>query len=494
MGTGHQGKLLPLLALIAGAMLPLAFAPFHWYPIAFFSPALLLYVWLRSTAWQATWRGFLFGVGFFGVGTSWVYISIHNFGNANVALAGFVTALFVFILALFPATQGFIFARLFGRSRFTAKCLMVFPALWVLWEWVRSWIFTGFPWMFLGYSQIHSLLRGYAPFFGVYGVSLAVAFISGCVVVIFTHKSYRVRVASAAGIFFVAGIGTMIATFHWTKPIHKSFKVSLVQGNVPEMLKWDREYLLNTLKIYKTETEKHWDSKIIVWPEAAMPVFPSQIAPFLQQMNNAAKKHKTALVFGIPTRNSDTNNYFNSLMVIGNGKGLYLKRHLVPFGEYIPLGFIFSKAMKYFNIPMSGFSPGPKKQAPLTLAGIPTAAFICYEIAYPMEVLNSVKNTQLIVVVSDDSWFGESIASAQQVEIAQMRALETGRYILYATNTGITAVIDPNGKIKVTLPENKRAVLTTTVTPMVNETYVMFWHYYPVFIMILFLLIFSFFL
>ena len=480
--TAHKTRLL-FLALLAGCILPLAFAPFHWYFIAFISPGLLLYTWSRASPWQAFWRGAVFGIGLFSVGTYWVYISIHTYGGANLALAGFITALFILILAIFPATQGLLFSWIFKNTRLAAKSLLAFPAMWIIWEWFRTWVFTGFPWLFLGYSQLNTVLRGFAPLFGVYGVSFAVVFISSALLLLFIHKNYFIKAVSVFLILLIFSISVFLTPVLWTQTTGNPILVSLVQGNIQQTMKWNKEHLLHILNIYQEETEKHWNSDIIVWPEAAIPTIPQQVSLYLQQMNQAAKTYHTALIVGMPIYHPNTNQYFNGMMVLGQGKGIYLKRHLVPFGEYVPLKPLWEGLVQYFRMPMSDFSPGPLQQDTMIAKAIPIAPFLCYEIAYPAEVLDTVQNKALIVVISDDSWFGNSIASPQQIQMAQMRALETGRYILYDTNTGITAVINPLGHIDSVLPQNTRAVLTTQVTAMTGKTPLMEWDYYPVWVM-----------
>ena len=480
-----------LLAILAGAFLPLAFAPTNWFLIAFISPAMLLAIWLRSTPMQSLWRGWLFGLGFFGIGASWIYVSIYQFRNANVPLAVLITILFIFILATFIAIQGFSFSLLYRRKSVVTTSLFAFPAWWIIWEWLRSKLFTGFPWLFLGYSQIHSPLKGFAPLVGIYGVSLVVVFISGCLYIIFFHKEVKIIILSIILLVILLFIGGGLATKQWTYPQKRILRVSLVQGNIHQTTKWDINHLFSILHTYYyVETAKHWQSDIIVWPEAAIPIYPQQIPSFLDSFNKEAKEHQTALIAGIPIYHEKTQQAFNGLTVFGNGHGVYLKRHLVPFGEYMPLPHFFSGIMKYFDIPMSDSSPGPWNQLPTYAKNISFAPFICYEIAYPLEVLNSVKGKAFIVVVSDDSWFNDTIASAQQLQIAQMRALETGRYLVYSTNTGITAIIDPSGKIYQSVPQNKLVVLTSQIIPMIGKTPLMKWNYYPTLgIVIIFLLL-----
>ncbi len=480
--------LMLVTVLIAGALLTLAFAPFGVYTFAFISPAILLYSWLRASAKQAFFRGLFFGIGFFTTGTSWIYISIHRFGNASVGFSILITTLFVVVLALYPATQGYLFARLFKNKSNVIRCLCLFPALWVIWEWLRATLFTGFPWLFLGYSQISTLFHGYAPLFGVYGLSLIVAYLCGVLVLLATRESNQTKLIILFSAVVIGFAGYILSKESWTKPTGKPITVSLVQGNIPQTVKWQKQQLQKTLQIYKNLTNQHWQSHIIIWPEAAVPAFIQQVPDFIDNMDQMAKHHHTNLIFGAPIYNPSTRKAYNGMLMIGENKGIYLKRHLVPFGEYLPLKSIFGFFSKYVDIPMTGFSSGPKQQPPMQAGTLSIAPYICYEIAYPEEVLDTVKGKQLMVTISDDSWFGKSIALAQHMQIAQLRALEMGRYLLLSSNTGITAFINPEGQVIKIAPLDKRVVITAKVTGMQGNTPLMEWDYWPVLGMILMLL------
>ncbi len=482
--------IMSILALVAGCLLPLGFAPFHAFPIAFISPAVLLYCWRKATPRQALWYGFLFGIGMFGVGTSWIYISVHQFGNANAFLAGFITVLFILFYALFPATQGYVFAHLRKRANSQLMInLMLFPATWVLWEGLRTLGTSGFPWLFLGYSQLDYVLRGFAPLFGVFGISFLVTFISGAIVVLFTQQSKKTKLIIAASIVVIFLIGAPLTAVQWTKPAGKPILTSQIQGNIPQSLKWNREALLHILSTYQQETYKNWQSKLIVWPEAAIPITLNDVKFFVEMLDQKAKQHNTSLIIGVPIANTKKNTYYNALISIGDGHGVYFKRRLVPLGEYVPLNFLFAPLMSYLNVPMSDITPGPDQQPPLTASNIAIAPFICYEIAFPNEVLNSTKGKQVIISISDDSWFGDSFALEQQLQFGQMRSLETGRFMLYSTNTGITAIINPLGKVQAIAPKDKLYVLTGKITPMMGNTPLMIWGYWPLFIIMMLLVI-----
>jgi apolipoprotein N-acyltransferase len=462
------------LALLAGATLTLAFAPFYFFPLAVLSPALLLWLWLTVTPQQAFWRGWLYGLGFFGTGVSWVYISIHTFGNASVFLAALITMGFIALLALFPALQGYLLNRFFPENN-GRKMICTFAAIWVLLEWLRSLLFTGFPWLLLGDSQLHSPLKGYAPIYGVYGVSLAVLLSSGILVHIIWNirkKKFKSVYYSFAALALLWSIGGGLTFIKWTKPLGNPIQVSLIQGNIPQELKWEPDQLQHTLDRYAALTQAHWDSKIIIWPEDAVPLPLQSATRFISQLDTAAKQHHVTIMMGIPVKSQFADDtYYNAVIAIGANTDAYLKHLLVPFGEYTPRPTFFKPIMKLFDIPMSDLLSSKDKIKPLQIDGIKIATFICYEIAYPEFVVSHTSSSGMLLTVSNDAWFGHSIASAQHLAIAQMRALEMGRPLLFVSNTGITAIIKPNGTLQAVAPKDTAYVLTEIVQPMAGETY-----------------------
>lgn len=480
---------LSLVALFSGTLLPIAFSPFNIYSVAFILPAILLIIWLHSSAKRAFWIGWLFGLGFFGTGTSWIYISIHQYGNASVPLAAVITFAFCAFLALFFGLFGYVFRKFFARYSDAKQCLLVFPALWLVFEYLRSTVLTGFPWILLGYSQLTTPLRGFSPIFGVYGLSLLTAIISGALVLLATKQHRIPKIIAMLLIFGLIGSGWLFENHAWTKPTATPIKVSLIQGNIPQTVKWDPSYVLANINVYKHLTLDHLSSHLIVWPEGAFPIYAQDAAPFISQLSKLAAHNHGNIIFGVPIRDDKTQLYYNGLLLIGDNQGQYLKRHLVPFGEYTPLTSLFGKAMQYFNIPMSSFTPGPRHQPDLKVQNIRIAPFICYEIVYPVQVLNASSHSELLLTVSDDSWFGHSIALMQHLQMAQMRSLEVGRFQLLSTNTGVTAFISPLGKIIQGSSIDQRVVLTDDVQPMTGKTPLMRWHYYPVIGMVLLMLL-----
>jgi len=461
-----------ILALLAGAMLTLAFAPFSLFPLAILSVALLLGLWLTVTPKEAFLRGFLYGLGLFGTGVYWVFISIHTYGETSVFLAGLITAALIAILAVFPALVGYILNRYFPYNDYS-KLFFAFPAIWLLFEWVRSWIFTGFPWLYLGSSQITSPLKGYAPIFSVYGVSLAVLASASLLVSItlkLRDKNYKTAITQASFLLAIWVIGGLLCFKSWTEPQGKPIQVSLVQGNIEQNLKWSYDQIIPTLSHYQRLTDAHWGSKIIIWPEAAIPISLQQAQSFLETLANSAKEHQATVITGIPAKHGVDNTYYNAIVAVGSDYSYYLKRRLVPFGEYTPFPRLLKKVMSTFNIPMSDMVRGEAPPKPLSIQGLKIAAFICYEIAFPEQVNQKDADVSVLLTVSNDGWFGHSIAQAQHLEMAQMRALELGRPLLFVSNTGLTAIIKPDGKIQSSVPPFQSIVLTDVVQPMIGKT------------------------
>lgn len=463
-----------LICIFAGLILPFAFAPHDLWPIALISPALFLYGLTDSvspirltTPKRGAWRGFLFGFSFFGVGASWVYVSIHTYGNTNVFFAGLITVLFLLILASFFALLGGLQCRFFSVPHLL--CL-TFPSLGVLIEAFLGKFFTGFPWLFLGYSQAVSPLKGYAPLLGVYGVSFLVYLMGALLFSVVFLKSYY-RWMSAGLIGILLGLGAFFSTIQWTHPERSAIHVALVQGNIPQEIKWDDHYAQRIVDTYVKLSANHWDHSLVVWPEAAIPIPLPMSQPLTSILSTMANRNQATLMTGIPIQDPLKHAYYNSLIVLGANTGTYHKRLLVPFGEYVPMGEWLRGLVGFFNLPMSDMIPGALQQSPLILGQNKIGTFICYEICYPDRVLESLdQKDAFLTVISNDAWFGHSWAAAQHAEIAQFAAIATQRYLALDSNNGITAIIDPHGKFLKTLPPYTTGVLTGTIIPYTGVT------------------------
>ncbi len=475
-GPGWRGD---LLALLAGAALPLAFAPLAWFPLAPVSAALLFIAWLNVTPCRALLRGYLFGLGLFGVGVSWVYVAIHVFGHAGVLLAGFLTALFVAVLALFPALLGYFVTRFFPGTD-NKKILLVFPAAWTLFEWLRGWMFTGFPWLNIGYSQIDTPLAGLAPVLGVYGVSWMTAF-SAALLVVLLRADKTIKLRALAAFVLLWGGSALLGRMEWTQPLGAPLRVSLVQGNIPQDIKWHPEQRQFTLDLYADLTRQRWGDDIIVWPEAALTVFYHEVADsYLARLGAGARAQGTDLLIGLSVADLETRRYYNSMMSVGTNEGFYFKRHLVPFGDYVPFEEWLRGLIRFFDLPMSGYSPGPKQQALLEAAGYKVSVSICYEDIFGEEIIESLPEAALLVNGTNNAWYGDSFAPHQALQMSRMRALETGRYMLRATTNGISAIIDDKGKIRARSPQFETYVVTGNAQPRQGATPYVGWGNYPV--------------
>ncbi|HHM04604.1 MAG TPA: apolipoprotein N-acyltransferase [Gammaproteobacteria bacterium] len=458
-----------LAALLAGASLVFAYAPFGLGLLAVPALALLFLLWWLVPE-RALRRGYAFGLGQFGAGVSWVFVSIYGYGGVNLPLSLFLTALFVAFLALFPAAAGALAGR-FGRRRGAAPALaLVFPACWVLLEWCRGWFLTGFPWLLMGYSQLDLPLAGWAPVLGVYGVSLTVALSAGLLAAAVLAPSWRDRTWPVVAVAVLWLAGALMAGVSWTQPHGRPLKVSLLQGNIPQELKWTFELRQPTLDLYAGLTRANWDADLIVWPETALPDFYHREQDFLDGLEAEARRHGSSLLVGVLYQEPGSRRYFNSMVSLDGGRAFYHKNHLVPFTEYLPLKGALAGIVDFMNVPMSDFSAGGPDQSPLPAAGQQAGISICYEDAFGEEVIRMLPQATVLVNVSNDAWFGESVAPFQHLQMARMRALESGRPMLRATNTGLTAVIDARGAVQSQAPQFKVYALNDEVQPMRGMT------------------------
>jgi apolipoprotein N-acyltransferase len=462
-----------LVAGLLGVLMPFAFAPYEIFPFAILVLAFLLNLWLQTPSLKKSfWLGYVFGLGMFGTGVYWVFTSIHLFGEVPAPFAALITLGMVGILALFPATVGYVLNRYFPLNT-TAKCIYAFPAIWVLSEWVRSWFLSGFPWLFVGYSQTNSPLKGYAPVLSVYLVSLFVAMSSGLIVnavMRYKQKNYRSLYTSLLALSLIWISGSLLSLIPWTRSEGEPISVALVQGNVPQTIKWSPEYLQLSIDRYVQLTKPLWGkADIIIWPESAIPATVQDEEALINALDQKAKENNTTLILGIPIQ-TDENQYYNAVVTLGSEKQVYLKRHLVPFGEYTPFSKILSHALNFMNIPIPDMIPGKRVQTPLTVGKTKILASICYEIAFPDLIRSKDKSINMLLVVTNDAWFGKSAAEPQHLQMAAMRALEFGKPVLFVSNDGITAVINPDGTTQIAAPQREAIVLKSVVQPRYGIT------------------------
>ncbi len=481
-----------LIALAAGAITPLALAPFDLWPLALLSIA-LFYLGLRDLdPRQAARRGWCYGFGLFAAGTSWVYVSIHDYGAASPALAAFLTLGFVAGLGLLFALAAWLWVRWLRRSEAPLADALAFAALWLAQEAFRGWFLTGFPWLYAGYSQLDGPLAGLAPVGGVWLLSFVLALSAALLVNLAQLRTRRAFLAVALTLLATPwAAGVALSGHAWTTAHGAPLKVAAMQGNVEQNLKWDPAQLNAQLALYRDLSFSAQPTDLIVWPETAVPVLKEQAAGYLGVMARFADERRAALITGVPIRQANQRGeqrYYNAVSVVGAGSGDYLKQKLVPFGEYVPLQEVLRGLIAFFNLPMSDFARGAAGQALLQAKGYRIATYICYEVVYPEFAAGLAAQSDLLLTVSNDAWFGSSIGPLQHLQMAQMRALEAGRWMIRATNNGMTVLIDPFGRITAQLPQFERGVLYGEVQPMQQLTPYLQWRAWPLIILCLLLL------
>jgi apolipoprotein N-acyltransferase len=471
----HHSSL--ITAFVLGAVTVAGYAPFGAFPLPVLTLAALLYLWSRAPSPRtAAMQGFAYGLGLFLFGVSWVYVSLHEFGAMPAPLAAIATFLFCAFLALLPAAAAYGCVR--PRLSRTVTCALLAPAAWTLAEWTRGWILTGFPWLAIGYSQIPaSPLTGYAPVVGIYGVTLATAASAGLLAVLalrameMANGEWRMAKVLQSILhpssFILIAIwltGFAFKQIAWTEPAGAPVTVSLLQGNVAQDLKWRDDRVIPTLNTYRRLTDSS-TARLIILPETALPLFLQQVPEdYLNALAAHARAQGGDILIGVPERIAG-GGYYNSVITLGSSAGqVYRKSHLVPFGEFIPLRPLLAGIVGALAIPLQDFSRGGADQRPLDVAGERVAVNICYEDAFGEEIIRQLPEATLLVNVSNVAWFGRSLAPQQHLQIARARALETGRYMLRATNTGMTGVIDPRGELVAAAPE----FTTTAVTHQVE--------------------------
>ncbi|ARU55937.1 apolipoprotein N-acyltransferase [Oleiphilus messinensis] len=486
----HKQIAILVALFLAGGMQTLTYAPFGYWPLGILSAALTYFCIIQTPSPRSTKRlfamGWCLGFGIFSSGASWVYVSIHDYGYTSAPLAIFLTGAFVALLALFHGFQFILFGKLCAppaRSaplkkepkNNTPSTLLAFCSAWVITDWIRSWILTGFPWLYLGHGHLDSPLSGWAPVLGVYGITLIVVFTGAAIASLISSISRIQKAGLVAVACVLFATGYTLKQTEWTQiDTQKPISVAIIQGNIDQLIKWEEHYQEETLETYRTLSRPFWGKSIILWPETAIPIFQHQATGILGALNEMGKVASTTLVTGIPTRQADYEaniyRFYNSILSLGDGHGLYHKQKLVPFGEYVPLEDLLRGAIQFFNLPMSSFSLGPKDQPHLSAGPYQFASFICYEIVYPDFVATQARDADFLITISNDAWFGASIGPLQHLEIAQMRALETGRYLLRGTNSGVSAIVAPNGR---QVGRSKQFVATTlegTIYPAEGST------------------------
>jgi len=470
-----------LSLVVVGAIYPLGFAPFGLWVFSLLSVLLLInevvakcFEQQNDSAEKNTSErnktnlslfsmGLYWGFGAFGVGVSWVYVSIHEFGHAPVAGAIAISMLFVLTLSLMKAGGFYLIGKMvewFGKD----LLILIIPFAWVISEFVQTVLFSGFPWLFAGYTQIDGPLWMLSTWIGVYGVSWFILAIGSCLVFLLRHyldakkSSIKQIILNTYAYILLVLISvpalSSLVPQQINTPNKESINVALVQPNIAQEKKWDRRYFSQIIDVLYQQSTNHWDVDLLVWPEGAIPAYKHQVEDIILDLNLRAKRSNTDVLLGLPIYHPNEQISYASFISLGNYQQNYHKQVLVPFGEYMPLGNTLRGFMEFFNLPMSDFSPATSEQLAMEFKDYQVIPAICYEITYPNIVHqliakadNQSDKAKLLVTVSNDAWFGDSFGPYQHMEIARMRALESGIPLVRSTNDGLTAVVDSRGNL-----------------------------------------------
>ncbi len=498
-GVPHQlSRWLYLLVLVAGAINVFAFSPFEFYPLVFITPAILFYALSKAQTKKQYFKlSWIFGIGLFGAGASWPFYSLYFFAHAPLIVSIIATTLFVIIIALLSMGLFGLLAAQFRATPLFLRLLLFYPASWVFMEWLRSWLLTGFPWLYFGNSLIDSVFSSYAPIVGVLGVSFIAVLIAGALLsfvlgnsvlrtvylehdpdnqmvsdkaVVEEYFGTKVRIFSALLIALLSFIGMFLQDVNWTNKTGRVLTVSVLQSNISQLQKLDPNQLDFALDRYvkmTKEAQKKYKSDIIVWPETGLfDVFNKHMDTLILPLQETIRDNQSILIGGFFLNSAST--VENSVLALSSDDRLiYSKRHLVPFGEYIPM-------LEYIRwmgdwIPYSNITAG-KNNGLLSVSGELAQMSICYEGAFGSEVIESLPEATLLINVTHDGWFTGSLQPEQHMQIARMRSLETGRYMIRATTTGPAGIIDEKGQVVTTAPHYTQQIITGKVYPFTGST------------------------
>ncbi|TCJ85122.1 apolipoprotein N-acyltransferase [Cocleimonas flava] len=494
----HLSKWNYLLVLLAGAMLVFAFSPFNIYPLAWFSPAILFYSLSKAqTKKQYFMLSWFYGIGMFGAGASWPFYSLYFFAHAPLFVAIPATVAFVLIVSLLSLGSFGLLASLFRYRPLFLKLLIFYPASWVIAEWFRSWFLTGFPWLYLGNSQIDTFFAAFAPVAGVFAVSLSSVIIAGALLSFVLGNSVQrqvyiksdpvhqsvsdnalveerfgssIRILSALIIVLLVSSAFALQNINWTEKVDKPLKVSVLQSNISQLEKLNRDNLIPSIDLYRSMTLKSMGSDLIVWPETGLfDSFDRHMESLIQPLQKSiANTNKTILIGGFYI--NENQGVENSVLAVSaDNREIYSKRHLVPFGEYTPLLEYIRWLSKWIQLPYDNITPGVNNGT-LNIGDQIAQMTICYEDAFGSEIIQSLPLATMLINVTHDGWFTGSLEPQQHMQIARMRALETGRYMVRSTTTGPSGIINEKGELIETAPLNTKSIITGKVQPFVGMT------------------------
>lgn len=455
------------LALASGVLTNLAFAPLGIFPVVFVTLAILYWLWDKATPIAATSYGFAFGFGLFAVGVHWLYVSLHDFGNGSPAIAATAVILMSCFMGLLIAAGGFVVATIAVPK--PVRFLVTMPALWVAIEWIRGWLLTGFPWLYIGYTQVDSYLIGWAPLLGVLGVSFAAAVIAGALALMFSNVVTKALPIAVITLVFASGL--IAARIDWVSERLAPINVAVIQGDISVTDKWDAKKARKHLNYFVQESILLSEQDLIIWPEIALSHTSTRLE-HLRLWEVLARIPADFLVGTLEERKQgNKTEFFNAAFGISpQGIQVYRKHRLVPFGEYTPLRSVTGWLENFVVIPSSDMTAYTARQFPLQLAGHPVGVSICYEDAFSEELRKMLPMATFLVNISEDAWFGRLLAPHQRLQMSRMRAAETARPVVRGANQGISATIDHRGSVINELSQADGKLFISSIVPTRGET------------------------
>ena len=466
-----QPRLSRLICFVTGCLTTLGFEPFALSILIPFLLLPLLFVFVTVAPRDAAGHAFWYGFGLFLTGTYWIYVSVVVFGQAPTWVAVMLSLGLTTVMSFWLFLAGWVISRLTQGE--PLQLLATAPAAWVLVEWLRGWVLTGFPWLAFGYANVDSALGGFAPIAGVYGASFAVVLTAAAILAVLMGHGIR-RWIALAFVFLPWIIGGTLKSVDWTDAAGEPVRITILQAGISQDQKWLPQQRQSTLDYYRDETRIVRDSKIVVWPEVAIPSLTSREAAYISQLEADARESGQTILFGILEDEEIRGErlIYNSVIALdGQRRQVYRKRHLVPFGEYFPVPAMVREWMRMMNLPHSDLTPGVDYPDLIeTSGGIRLAVAICYEDAYAFEQLYALPGAGILINISNDAWFGESIATHQHLQVARMLSLAFGRPAVRSTNNGISAFIGYKGELLKSGPQFREVTLTAEVTPRKGST------------------------
>lgn len=459
-----------LLSALAGILLTFAFAPFSFGYLSLLAPACFILLLFNESAKTAKYIGFSFGLGFYSTSMYWVYHSIYYFGNAHILIAILLTVLLIIYLSLYPTLCAFLTCKMKKNEH----RLLVFPAIWVVNEQLISTVFTGFPWLLISYAQIDTVFSSLIPVMGEMGTSYVIIAIASYLA--WTANRLNIKRLSVLVVFCIAAVFALSVLNRqaWTSLNKEPIAVTFVQGNISQDLKWNEDHVIQTLRTYYGLSKPEMaTSDVIIWPEAAIPIFYHHAQKFIDALTKelAEQAHNPLLITGVPYADLDLKKIYNSLLAIqGSQHSFYHKRHLLPFGDFIPFKERLKYVSEFFNLPMSDFSQGSNDHNILYTEKLKIAPFICYEIAFSYLLQEAAHKAELLVTISNDAWFGDTSGPYQHLQIARFRSKQSGIPQIFSTNDGISAYIDHQGQIQSLIPKFEQSALNLPVYTVVGST------------------------